>query len=126
MEIYDLTKEQEIIKNILQSSSEISGIGLYSAKERCFGKTTIINNLGLEFQALGYNVIVVTPTYYGEEYVANEKLIINDSNCRGKFVSENSVILVDELEIEDLKILIKIAKRSRKEKDIKIIGFVHF
>lgn len=125
MEIHDLTITQQILCDCMKEHAEKFGISVFSAKDRGFGKTTIINNLGLEFQALGYNVILVTPTYLGE-YIANEKLNISDSSCRGKVISENYVILVDELKIEDLQILIKIAKRSRKEKDIKIIGFVHF
>lgn len=123
MQIYDLTEKQQAISDCLKEYAESFGIGVYSAEDRGFGKTTIINNLGLEFQALGYNVVVVTPTYFGE-YIANEKLNINDSSCRGKVLSENSIILVDELSIEDLPILVKIAKRSRGKRDIKIIGFV--
>ena len=126
MEIYDLTKQQQLIKNYLQIQVKLFGKGFYSARERCIGKTVIINNLGLEYQSLGYEVYVATPTFYSNDYVANEKWDIRSENNRGKYFSDKTIILVDELNIEETDRLINSLKKYPNGDKVKILGFVRF
>lgn len=124
LEIYDLTDEQERIKNILHIQSNFDSMGLYSAEKRNIGKTTIINNLGLEYQALGYEVFIVTPYIQSTDYLATERLTID--NSRGKRLPKKSIILVDEVRLKDLKKLLSLLDDRHKKDGVKILGFVHF
>lgn len=126
MKIYDLTDRQELIKKYLQVQAELFGKGFYNAEERGIGKTTIINNLGLEYQSLGYNVIVVTPTFIGAEYIANERWSVNDRDNRSKSFPSNTIVLVDELKISEANSLTTLLKRHSSQEEIKVLGFVRF
>lgn len=123
---YDLTERQQLIKEYLQIQSKLFGCGFYNAKDRNIGKTVIINNLGLEYQALGYEVYIATPTFFNNEYIAYKRWENDIEKGRGIRFSDKAVILVDELDSEKAENLLMSLKRHYNGENVKVLGFVNF
>ena len=65
---------------------------------RGFGKTSILNEIGLIAQAIGVEVLVWSP-FYGATYTATERVnTVND--LRGHKV-DNTILLIDEVNAKD-------------------------
>jgi hypothetical protein len=61
--------------------------------DRGWGKTTVINEIGFTYQALGYEVYILTPINCVEYYAS--KRISNVNDLRG-IRRDNLIVLVDE------------------------------
>ena len=86
------------------------------------GKTYLLNELGLTLQALEYKVLVYTP-FTQLEYFA-ENFIYNSDNLRGIDNKLKTVILFDEVRIDndETQELIKLFKKYR----IPVVGFIKY
>lgn len=93
----------------------------FNAKDRRVGKTYLLNEIGLELQALGYIVYVLTP-FKKQEYFA-EKFILNELRDIAGIDRNKLVILADEVMIWDgLNDLLEYCKFCR----IPVVGFVRY
>ena len=119
VELFDLTQEQKDIKEDMIETTNRVGFCFMDSKYRMIGKTTILRDIGLEDQALGYNVFIVTSTLFKQEYIATRGIAPTDSN---RYVPYNSIVLVDELYIGDTDWLV----RWCAERKLPLMGFVRY
>ena len=94
---------------------------LYSNEDiipRGFGKTTILNEIGLLAQVYNYEVLILTP--YNNTHFATER-IDRYEQLRSHRV-ENGILLIDEIDISDKKNLQML--RDLIDSGILILGFV--
>lgn len=100
-----LSRRQEvIIESILQSVKRRENY-ILSSRQRKIGKTSIINELGLHLQSLGYNVLLLTTNTRGE-YYANRSLSLSKDDYLG-IINKNTVVLLDEYDYYKIDNLLK-------------------
>jgi hypothetical protein len=115
-----LTKIQQEAFNEFFESIEKGENLLLSSEPRRIGKTTILNELALTLQALGYIVYVSTP-YQKQEYFAHRFLSNDMIHNRGLF-GDNIVVIADESKYEYMNELLF----NCKVKNIPVVGYVNF
>ena len=125
-EIHNLTEHQQLIKDYLQIQLNLFREGFYDAKDRNIGKTVIINNLGLEYQALGYDVYIATPTFFSNEYLGERYDFKSPDKTRGKRFSDKTIVLVDELDINELLLLEESILHQSNGDKVKLLGFIRY
>lgn len=86
---------------------------------RGFGKTTILNEIGLLAQAMEKEVLIWTP-YNNTEYYATEKLEV--ANQLRRHHINNGILLIDEIDIRDIKNYNML--RDLDDSGILTIGFI--
>lgn len=95
---------------------------LYSNEDiipRGFGKTTILNEIGLLAQAMGKEVLIWT-SCNNIEYYATEKL--ERANQIRRHHINNGILLIDEIDITDRKTYDML--KHLEDSGILIIGFI--
>ena len=83
-QLQDLNRFEEAIKN---------GESYICTRDRGFGKTTVLNELGFIYQALGYNVLVLSRRpleYYATNWIDNDRDLLG-------FDRNKTIMLVDDL-----------------------------
>jgi hypothetical protein len=115
-----LTEWQEDKYKIFSEVIEQRGNFFFSSEDRNVGKTYLLNELGLELQALGYTVYILTP-YPEHEYFAHGFIYINGDGYRGR-LKENTVVLVDEARLYMMDEFLDYCKWRQ----IPVIGFVNY
>lgn len=65
---------------------------------RGFGKTSILNEIGLIAQSQGMDVLAWSP-FYGATYIATER-VNTVNNLRGRKTA-NTILLIDEINVKD-------------------------
>lgn len=96
-----LTEQQQKIFNEFLDSVEKKENNIISSDQKQIGKTTILNELGFDLQALGYKVFVYTP-YKNQDYYANGFIYEGLHNFRG-LKRDYIVVIVDELNRESIR-----------------------
>lgn len=116
-----LTMKQEVFYDGMEKAILNKKFALYDPDtfDRGTGKTTVVNEIGFTYQALGYNVYVLSPCRNLEYYAC--KMIDKIEDLRGIKIN-NLIILVDE-ELKELKSY-KIIESFCKHLNIPMVGFV--
>ena len=70
---------------------------VYSSDRRAWGKTTILNELGITYQALGYEVLLLTMFPNSNEHFATR--CINDERDLRGLPRDKTIMIVDEYKI---------------------------
>lgn len=119
--VYKLNLKQEAFYNEMEMAIVNKTFAIYNSNnyDRGFGKTTILNKIGFDYQSLGYEVYILTPINCVEYYVS--KRISNIDDLRG-IKTNNLIILIDE-ELSQSNLLIE-AKKFCNYHGIPMIGFV--
>ena len=84
-------------------------------KERGIGKSTILKQLGLELQAMGYFVFIMSLSNHFE-YMADKKLFNEEDMVN--YPMKNTVILIDDITLHELKEIIE------NHEAIPVVGYV--
>lgn len=97
---------------------------LKSSKDRGWGKTTVLNEIGFIYQALGYNVILVTQFPNSNEHYAC--LLFDNIFLKSVFLSDYSktIVIVDEYDYQDSNF--RDIVEFFNDKKIPYVGFVRF
>ena len=114
----ELTNRQSEYMEMFLKRIKNNEIYLIYSKFRKFGKTTIIRELGLHLQSLGYNVAILT--IYNQDYYAH-KPIDNINDLRGY---TNTVVLVDTDEFRVHYDVLQNIKEYCNVYTIPMVGFV--
>lgn len=117
--LYELTDQQLEMKNDMIETANRIGHCFMDAKYRGIGKSTILRDIGLEYQALNYTVFIITQSYMKQEYIANQKLTPLDN---GRWLPDESVVLVDEMYLDDTVWAIEYCNK----RGIPIMGFARY
>lgn len=115
-----LTKKQKIFYESFDSQLQARLNNLVSAEDRAWGKTTILNEIGFTYQALGYNVLLLTNCSNSIEYFATRYITIA-SSLRG-FNRNKTIVIIDECNINDGEF--KEILKTLDELKIPYVGFV--
>jgi len=120
-DITSLNEYQKEKYNIFWDAIDERSNFFFDAKDRRVGKTYLINELGLELQALGYRVYVITPVDC-LEYYAERKLYLDPQRYAG-MIDSNTVILLDEVFVsENFSDFIDYCRYRQ----VSVIGFVRY
>lgn len=88
------TKKQEEVYNDFAKTINNKETKFLSSKDRAWGKSYVLNELGFELQALGYRVFLLTEFPNSQEHFATDFI---DSLNRFKGLSrDKTVVIVDE------------------------------
>lgn len=117
--IFNLTQGQQKLFDTLFSAFEKREMCLLSSEDRNIGKTTILRELGLELQSLGYRVHILTP-YRHHEYIGNKFISLSDDVLG--ICPKTSVILADEARYCMMGDLVKYCN----DRKIPLLGFVNY
>jgi AAA+ ATPase superfamily predicted ATPase len=118
MELYQRQKEyMDLFETYLLNGES----KLLSSKQRRWGKTTILNEIGLTYQLLGYRVFLITQYPNSNEHVATN-YVSNAESIRG--YKEKSIALIDEYYYfdENLRDILHVFDKL----DIPYVGFVDY
>lgn len=96
-----LTEIQQKICDEFLYSVEKKENNIISSDQRRIGKTTILNELAFDLQALGYRVFVYT-SYKDQDYYADGFIYEGLHNFRG-LKRDYMVVIVDELNITSMR-----------------------
>jgi hypothetical protein len=116
-----LTKKQkEIYKSFIATIID-KDIRLLTSEQRSWGKSYILNELGLTLQALGYKVYLLTMHHNSQEHFADDLFPDDTWDYRGK-LRDKMVILVDEYKISKIQLILEFCTEYK----IPIVGFVDY
>ena len=71
---------------------------VYSSDRRAWGKTAIINEIGFTYQALGYEVLLITQFPNANEHFAS-RCIFNEWEFAG-MKREKTIVIIDEYDVQ--------------------------
>ena len=114
-----LTKEQQIYYDEFEDTIKEKKNLLYSSHQRAWGKSYILNELGLTLQALGYEVYFFSD-YDTYEFYATKYLSRSD-NIRG-INNYKTVLIVDECRHSRLIDVLNYCE----SREIPVVGFIDF
>ena len=97
---------------------------LLSSQQRAWGKTTILNEIGFTYQALGYDVLLVTTHSESNEHIATMYFDYVFTKARLLADYGKTIVIVDEYDYCDLNFQ-EIMEFFDKKK-IPYVGFVRF
>lgn len=117
-----LTTKQNAFYSEIERAILNKEFALYNSNwyDRGWGKTTVINEIGFTYQALGYTVYILSPCR--TEYFAC-KLINKKEDLRG-IKRDNLIVLVDEV-LRDSELYTEV-KSFCQQFNIPIVGFIRY
>lgn len=120
-----LTKDQELSMNTFLSCVIEKTNRFESAYERGFGKTTILNELALHLQSIGYKVILYLPVGHEKHHDGfyAEGILTSLSDLRG--VLGDMVVIADEVKYGEMRYRSEILEYC-ESKGIPIVGYAQF
>ena len=116
----ELTKEQQLFFDIFDNYLQNRQNKLYPSDRRAWGKTTIINEIGFTYQALGYEVLLITHFPNANEHFAN-RCIFNEWEFSG-VNREKTIVIIDEYDVQknyDARFLLE----ELRQLNIPYVGF---
>ena len=117
-----LTKKQgEIYKSFVQTIVD-KDMKLLSSEQRQWGKSYILNELGLELQALGYRVFLLTEFVNHQEHFATDFIDMNSLNKFRGLDREIIVVLVDEYRYRKMAEILDFCSYHK----IAVVGFIDY
>ena len=117
-----LTKKQgDIYKSFVQTITN-KDMKLLSSEQRAWGKSYILNELGLELQALGYRVFLLTEFVNHQEHFATDFIDMNSLNKFKGLDGEIIVVLVDEYRYLKMTEILEFCVYSK----IPVVGFADY
>ena len=116
-----LTEYQQFIFDEFEKTIQNKKILLKSSEQRAWGKSYTLDELGYVFQALGYEVYLLTMFPYSQEHIASDSFPNDPWDFRGR--SRNKmVVLVDEYKYSKMLEILEFCEEHR----IPIVGFVDY
>lgn len=116
-----LTEHQQFIFDEFEKTIQNREILLKSSEHRVWGKSYILDELGYVFQALGYEVHLLTMFPYSQEHIASDSFPDDLWRFRGK--SRNKmIILVDEYKYSKILKILEFCEEYK----IPMVGFVDY
>ena len=106
----------DIFDNYLQNKQN----KLYPSGRRAWGKSTIMNEIGFTYQALGYEVLLITQFPNANEHFAS-KCIFNEWEFAG-VKREKAIVIIDEYDVQknyEARFLLE----ALKQLNIPYVGF---
>lgn len=102
---------------------------LYPSDRRAWGKTAILNELGFTYQALGYEVLLITQFPNANEHFAT-KYIPSDFNSRHLrgYPIGKTIVIIDEYDLLPKSIVYGIENEllnTLKQLQIPFVGFAN-
>ena len=115
----------DIFDNYLQNKQS----KLYHSDRRAWGKTTILNELGFTYQALGYEVLLITQFSNANEHFATKyiPLAFSSRHLRGYPVGK-TIAIIDEYDLLPKSIIYSVENElldTLKQLQIPYVGFAN-
>lgn len=118
------TKYNEILNTFIDSFDNGTNCLYYFNEKsipRGFGKTSILNEIGLIAQSQGMEVLSWS-AYYGTTHIATERIVaVNDLRCHNV---ENTILLIDEVNVNDATNASMI--EHLRGKGMRMFGFIRY
>lgn len=124
-----LTKEQQLFFDIFDNYLQNKQSKLYHSDRRAWGKTTILNELGFTYQALGYEVLLITQFSNANEHFATKyiPLAFSSRHLRGYPVGK-TIAIIDEYDLLPKSIIYSVENElldTLKQLQIPYVGFAN-
>ena len=121
MQDFTLTRQQQEVFNSFDCALQNRQSVLLNSAERGWGKTLIVNEIGFTYQALGYDVWLVSR--FPASYYATQKIDATRAHIASICITNKTIAIVDD--IPNRGVLLKVLGEL-EERGIPYVGFANW